>query len=51
MVVTRAAMGMAGRRKMEREYDQAIVVQAYRDGVADVTGRGAGSGRNGCKAR
>ncbi|WP_284260817.1 glycosyltransferase family 4 protein [Roseicyclus amphidinii] len=47
----RAAMGMAGRRKMEREYDQAIVVQAYRDAVADVTGRGAGSEVNGEDAR
>jgi glycosyltransferase involved in cell wall biosynthesis len=46
----RAAMGMAGRRKMEREYDQAIVVQAYRDAMADVTGRRAGAGRNGGKA-
>jgi glycosyltransferase involved in cell wall biosynthesis len=25
------AMGAAGRRKMEREFDQAIVVSAYRD--------------------
>ena len=46
----RAAMGMAGRRKMEREYDQAIVVQAYRDAMADVTGRRAGAGRNGGEA-
>jgi len=30
----RAAMGRAGRAKMEREYDQAIVVDAYRDAIA-----------------
>lgn len=28
------AMGKAGRAKMEREYDQAIVVDAYRDAIA-----------------
>jgi glycosyltransferase involved in cell wall biosynthesis len=30
----RRAMGWAGRAKMEREFDQAIVVQAYRDAIA-----------------
>jgi len=27
-------MGQAGRAKMEREYDQAIVVDAYREAIA-----------------
>ncbi len=35
----RAAMGWAGRAKMEREYDQAIVVAAYREAISAVTGR------------
>jgi len=30
------SMGQAGRTKMEREYDQAIVVEAYRDAIASV---------------
>jgi len=30
------AMGQAGRTKMEREYDQAIVVDAYREAIARV---------------
>lgn len=30
------AMGQAGRAKMEREYDQAIVVDAYRDAIAQL---------------
>ena len=30
----RAAMGRAGRAKMEREFDQEIVVRAYRDAIA-----------------
>jgi glycosyltransferase involved in cell wall biosynthesis len=30
----RRAMGWAGRAKMEREFDHAIVVQAYRDAIA-----------------
>jgi len=29
-------MGQAGRAKMEREYDQAIVVQAYREAIASL---------------
>jgi glycosyltransferase involved in cell wall biosynthesis len=33
----RAAMGRAGRRKMELEYDQAIVVAAYREAITDLT--------------
>ena len=37
----RAAMGRAGRAKMEREYDQAIVVAAYRDAIAAATRRSA----------
>jgi len=32
----RQTMGIAGRRKMEREFDQAIVVAAYRDALAVV---------------
>ena len=32
----RAAMGMQGRRKMEREFDQAIVIGAYRNLLADI---------------
>lgn len=31
---SRQAMGIAGRAKMEREYDQALVVTAYRDALA-----------------
>lgn len=34
----RAAMGRAGRAKMEREYDQAIVVDAYRAAIAAACG-------------
>lgn len=30
------AMGMAGRAKMEREFDQALVVGAYRDALAEI---------------
>ena len=33
----RAAMGQAGRAKMEREFDEALVVRAYRDAIADLT--------------
>jgi glycosyltransferase involved in cell wall biosynthesis len=33
----REAMGRAGRAKMEREFDEAIVVRAYRDALATVT--------------
>lgn len=33
----RAAMGRAGRAKMEREFDEALVVDAYRDLVARAT--------------
>lgn len=32
-----AALGLAGRRKMEADFDQAIVVQAYRGAIADLT--------------
>jgi glycosyltransferase involved in cell wall biosynthesis len=32
------AMGAAGRAKMEREYDQALVVDAYRAALEVVTG-------------
>ena len=32
----RAAMGRAGRAKIEREFDEAIVVAAYRDAIAQV---------------
>jgi glycosyltransferase involved in cell wall biosynthesis len=32
----RMAMGQAGRRKMEREYDQAIVAEAYRGAIDEV---------------
>ncbi len=35
----RAAMGLAGRRKMEAEFDERIVVGAYLDAIARVTGR------------
>ena len=31
------AMGAAGRAKMEREYDQALVVDAYRKALAQIT--------------
>jgi len=34
----RAAMGQAGRRKMEAEFDERIVVAAYLDAIARVTG-------------
>jgi glycosyltransferase involved in cell wall biosynthesis len=38
----RAALGRAGRAKMEREFCQSIVVSSYRDLIAEVTGgRGA----------
>ena len=30
------AMGNAGRAKMEREYDQSIVVDAYREAIARI---------------
>ncbi|TVR44873.1 MAG: glycosyltransferase family 1 protein [Rhodobacteraceae bacterium] len=33
----RRAMGAAGRAKMEREYDQALVVDAYRKALAQIT--------------
>jgi glycosyltransferase involved in cell wall biosynthesis len=32
----RRSMGLAGRQKMEREYDQSIVVQAYEAAIRDV---------------
>ena len=32
-----AAMGLAGRAKMAREFDEAIVVRAYRDAITDLT--------------
>lgn len=35
----RAAMGLAARRKMEQEFDQQIVIDAYRAAIAEVTGR------------
>ena len=38
----RTAMGKAGRAKMEREYDQALVVVAYREALAVLTGKGRG---------
>ena len=38
----RTAMGKAGRTKMEREYDQALVVAAYREALAVLTGKGRG---------
>ena len=34
----RAAMGQAGRAKMEREFDQALVVAAYREALVVLTG-------------
>lgn len=36
----RVAMGRAGRAKMEREFDDAIVVRAYRETIATLTGTG-----------
>lgn len=35
----KCAMGQAGRTKMEREYDQKFVVQAYADAIQDLTGQ------------
>ena len=35
----RAAMGVAGRRKMEQEYDEKLVVAAYLSAISDLTGR------------
>lgn len=32
------ALGQAGRAKMERDYDEAVVVAAYRKAIADLTG-------------
>lgn len=32
----RCAMGLAGRKKMEQEYDQALVVSAYRDALSEL---------------
>ena len=32
----RIAMGEAGRRKMEREFDQLLVANAYRQAIADI---------------
>lgn len=32
----RGAMGAAGRRKMEREFDQALVVQSYQEALANI---------------
>jgi glycosyltransferase involved in cell wall biosynthesis len=37
----RAAMGRAGRAKMEAEFDQAIVIAYYRAAIAELTGRSA----------
>ena len=37
------AMGTAGRAKMEREYDQRLVVEAYRDALDLLTRRRRGS--------
>ena len=34
----RSAMGHAGRTKMEREFDQVLVVEAYRKALSDLTG-------------
>lgn len=34
----RAAMGRAGRSKMERDFDQTLVVRAYRQAIAALTG-------------
>lgn len=34
----RVAMGQAGRAKMEREFDQALVVAAYREALSTLTG-------------
>jgi glycosyltransferase involved in cell wall biosynthesis len=34
----RAAMGQAGRAKMEREFDQALVVAAYREALMTLRG-------------
>ncbi|WP_298567164.1 glycosyltransferase family 4 protein [uncultured Aliiroseovarius sp.] len=34
----RAAMGVAGRRKMEQEYDEKLVVAAYLSAISDLTG-------------
>lgn len=36
---TRAAMGQAGRAKMEQEFDQALVVAAYREALLTLTGK------------
>ena len=37
----RRDMGRAGRAKMEREYDQRLVVQAYLDAIQALTGQKA----------
>jgi glycosyltransferase involved in cell wall biosynthesis len=34
------AMGFAGRKKMEREYDQRLVVDAYCDAIGELTRQG-----------
>ena len=39
-----AAMGQAGRRKMEREFDEALVVRAYREALRDLAVHPGGSG-------
>lgn len=36
----RAEMGMAGRRKVEREFDEKLVVQKYLNAIADITDAG-----------
>lgn len=36
----RLKLGLAGRAKMEKEYDEAVVVRAYRDVVDQLTSRG-----------
>lgn len=37
---TKAAMGQNGRRKMERDFDEAIVVASYRDAIDHLTEQG-----------
>jgi hypothetical protein len=34
---TRATMGVRGREKMEREFDEALILQAYRNAIVGVT--------------
>ncbi len=37
--VAQSAMGAAGRRKMEREYDQALILDAYRAALEQIAGQ------------